>query len=395
MPMDESKQNLYVLSGAIFLASLSWNQIIPFLPLFMWEMGVEHRLLDWVGVVYALQSAAGIVALPLWGKLADRYGRKPMAVRAGLCLSSIYFGMSFCRTPLELAVLRFLNGALTGFIPSSMALIAANTPEERTPQAVATAQTASAVGLILGPAIGGVLASAVGYRASMHISGAVVLLSTVLVWLLVQEKDSAPLTAQTGILEDLLGSFKSRVLTSVMLTVFLYGLYIASVGPLLALYLTEMGGSVSSTGLVLSMPPLAVTLTAHLWVRLGKTWGYHRIIQVGLLGASASAVLLMFVSSVQTFASVFFVAGVFLAALYSSAAAVLCTRVRVSIRGQAYGMQQSATMIGTLVGPLVATRIASSFGVPWVFLFLAIMSLVGVAFFSRLAAPWEEAEPLQ
>ncbi|HYH05153.1 MAG TPA: MFS transporter, partial [Bacillota bacterium] len=92
---------------------------MPFLPLFIQDLGVKDGIAFWSGMILAAQTVASIVMMPLWGKVADKYGRKPMIIRAGICLALIYLGMSLCQTLWQLLLLRLLNGMLTGFIPSS------------------------------------------------------------------------------------------------------------------------------------------------------------------------------------------------------------------------------------------------------------------------------------
>ena len=389
--MPYHRRNLYILSASIFLTCVSWNQIIPFLPLFIKQMGVKQNLLSWVGWIFALQSAASVVSMPYWGKLGDKYGRKPMAIRAGLCLSAIYCGMALCHTPLQLAALRFLNGALTGFIPSSMALIATNTPEEEAPRAIATAQTAAAAGLIVGPAIGGLLASLLGYRGSMVFSGALIFLSVIAVWLMVQEKNKASVVEQTSLLQDFATALQSPVLSSIMLTVMVTGIFGAAITPILALHLSRLNHGVPDwfTGLVFSLCPAALLLTAHAWSRFGERNGYQRGIQIGLIGIAISALALTFVRDVWVFAGVFFVTGLFLAAINPSTGALICTRVDPTFRGRAYGMQSSATMVGTVAAPLIATRIGMEFGLAYVFTFIGIIALAGTVAFTVLAGGWE------
>ena len=382
--MPYYRKNLLILSTTIFLTAVSWNQVMPFLPLFMKDMGLKHNLLGWVGIVFAIQSAASIIAQPFWGKMGDKYGRKPMAIRAGLCLAGIYFAMSVVQTPMQLAVLRFLNGALTGFIPMSMALIATNTPQELAPRSIATAQTASAAGLIVGPAIGGLLAGLVGYRGSMQVSGSAVFISTLLVLWLVQERSRDEVVEPTSLLQDFAISLRSKVLSSVMLTVMVYGVFVAAISPILALHLSSMSShaTVWLTGIVFSLPPIALVLTAHSWTRLGERWGYHHGIQIGLVGAGLCGLGLSLIHNIWMFSGLFFVTGIFLAALNPSTGAIICTRVKASFRGRAYGMQSSASMVGSLVAPLAATRIGAAFGLSSVFTFIGISALVGsFAFF--------------
>jgi len=284
-----------------------------------------------------------------------------------------------------LAVLRFLNGALTGFIPMSMALIATNTPQKHAARSIATAQTASAAGLIVGPAIGGLLAGLVGYRGSMQVSGTAVFISTLLVLWLVQERSRDEIVEPTSLFQDFSIALRSKVLSSVMLTVMLYGLFVAAISPILALHLSNMNGretTVWLTGIVFSLPPIALVLTAHSWTRFGERMGYHRGILIGLVGAGLCGLALALVHNLWLFSGIFFVAGIFLASLNPSTGALICTRVEAGFRGRAYGMQSSAAMLGSLVAPLAATRIGAAFGLSSVFAFVGISALIGsLAFF--------------
>lgn len=380
--MPYYKRNLIVLSTTIFLASVSWNQVIPFLPLFVRDLGTtsEKAVLNWMGVIFALQSLSSVFAMPLWGKMGDKYGRKPMAIRAGICLAGIYFAMSVCRTPVQLALLRFLNGALTGFIPMSMALIATNTPETKAPRYIATAQAASASGLIVGPAVGGLLASVMGgYRASMEVSGAVVVLSTLIVWWLVKEPNKLEGTETTSLLDDLRMSLQSKILSAIMLAVMVLGVYYASLSPVLTLHLTRIRGSSPEwlIGAVYALPSVAMVLTAHVWASVGKRRGYFFSVQIGLAGAAVAAIALAFIHEIWAFAALYLMGGLFSSAIGPSTGALIATRVPENFRGRAYGMQQSATTLGSLIAPLLATRIGTSFGISAIFWFIGIVSFLG------------------
>lgn len=389
--MPNYRRNLYILSATIFLAAASWTQVMPFLPLFLKEMGVrDDVLLQWSGVVYSVQSIASIVTLPLWGKLGDKYGQKPMALRAGFCLVGIYFAMSFCTAPWQLALCRFLNGAITGFIPGSVALIATNTPRQHAPRAVATAQTASSAGQIIGPAIGGLLAGIVGYRGSMRISGTAVLISVLLVWILVREAKKPAPTENTSLLQDFMFSLRSPVMASIMLSVMLYGMFVTGVNPILAIHLGNLGHDLPMwlKGAVFSLIPVAFVISAHPWTRYGERCGYQKSIMIGVTGAAACAIAVAFVHNVWLFAAIFFVAGVFLAAISPSAGAIICVKVPEGFRGRAYGMLSSAGTMGALVAPLAATSVAASLGMPSVFAFIGIVFIAGLLIFRLLVGRW-------
>lgn len=376
---------------AMFLASVSWSQVLPFLPLFLREMGVAKKdLLQWSGVVFAAQSLASIITLPFWGKLGDKYGQKEMTLRAGFFLVLIYFGMSVCRTPLELAVLRFLNGALTGFIPGSIALIATNTPKAVAPRSVATAQTCAAAGGIAGPAIGGLLNTAFGFRGTMQVSGTAVLISAILVAILVKVTNRPEPPEKTSLLQDFRVSLKSPVTSSIMLTMLLSAAYMTAIQPFLALHLAKMVSKRYDwvIGPVFSLPALAFLLSAHPWTRFGERRGFDQSIRYGLIGAAVCAFLLSLANNIWTFSLLFFLAGLCLATTSPSSGAVICTKVEEGFRGRAYGMLYSASTLGAFLAPLASSNIAAAAGIPWVFVSIGCLLIAGTIAFNSLAARW-------
>jgi len=377
--MPYYRRNIVVLSATIFLTALSWNQVVPFLPLFLKEMNVGRHLFQWVGVVFSAGAVASIIAMPFWGKMGDSYGRKAMVIRAGVCLTGIYFGMSICRAAWQVALFRFLNGALTGFIPGSVTLIATNTPREFAPRSVATAQSASAAGLIVGPAVGGLLAELIGYRGAMRISGLCVGICTLLVWLLVQEPNKGERPEKTSLLQDFSVSLRSPVMSSMMLAVMAAWMFSAAIGPFLTLHLHGMdrGAPDWLAGAVFALPAAAFLLSAHSWTRLGERVGYERAILTGLIGGGVATIALAFASSIWVFGLLYFVAGVWMAAVSPSAGAMMCTQIEESFRGRAYGMLQSAGMLGALIAPLAATQIASVFGLRAIFALTGVICIAG------------------
>jgi MFS transporter, DHA1 family, multidrug resistance protein len=402
--MPYYKRNICILSVTVFLASLSWQQVVPFLQDFLNQLGAGRQLYVWTGVIFAVPSLAAIIMQPLWGKLGDSYGRKPMIIRAGVCLAGVYFGMSICHAPWQLALCRFLNGALTGFIPGSFALIATNTPEELAPKYTATVQTASNVGLIIGPFLGGVLAAAFGYRGSMVVSGTAVLVSTMLVWLLVSEPNKVSLVEKTSLIEDFGVALRSRVQRSVLFVVMLSWSYSVAIGPYLVKYLEAMPYHapiwVSARGgdwlhhvlptLVFALPAVGFVLTAHRWTDRGSRWGYDRTIMVGLIGGGIGAIGLFFINNIWLFAFAYLATGVFTATLGPSIAALTCTRVDESFRGRAYGIQQSAGTAGAFVTPLIVGLIATCWSRAGVFVFVGSMFVVGAIVFQGMARRWEK-----
>lgn len=390
--MPIHKRNLYILSLTIFLAAISWNQVMPFLSKFLQQMGVsKENLMFWVYGAFILQSISAIVAQPMWGKLGDKYGQKPMIIRAGICLTFIYLGMSYCVTPWQLALLRFLNGALTGFIPGSIALIATNSPTNEAPGAVATAQTASAAGQIIGPAVGGILAEWLGYRGSMQISGAAVMFSTILVVIFVKEATKARVAEKTSLIQDVRMSIQSPVLASIMLASIVIGIFGNAIYPVLAVHLSNISvGKMPDwiTGIIFSLPSAAFLIAARIWTELGARNSYATIIQIGLIGSAICAFVLAMIHSILAFSIAFFISGLFLASISPSTAALIAVKVRSSFHGRAYGIQQSAVTVGALIAFIFAGIIGGKYGPAAIFVFIGVSFVIGAAFFPMSVRRW-------
>ena len=380
-------RNVIILSTAIFLAAFSWNQVVPFLPLFLKQLGAGENVVSWSYAIFICQALAGLIAQPIWGKIGDTVGRKPMVLRAGVCLVAIYFGMSVCTAPWQVAIFRFLNGALTGFIPSSMALVATNTPEKNAAGYVATTQTAAAAGLIMGPAIGWILADALGIRTSMHVSGSAVLLSTLLVWWLVKEPNKATPEEKTSLFQDFHMAIRSPVLGSMMFAVMVVMFFNSAINPVLALHMGKLDGSAPSwlPGVIFSLPAVAMVLFAHRWTRIGELWAYNKVIVLGLACGGIGGLALALVYNIWLFAAVYFAAGIFMAAVMPTVGAVICVDVEESFRGRAFGMRQAAGMLGALLAFAVGLYVGTAFGIRAIFLLAGSVLAAGAPIYYLIA----------
>jgi len=387
------KRNLFILSITVFLASTSWQQIVPFLPKFLKEIGGggEHFEL-WVSLIFASQSLAAIIAQPSWGKLGDNLGRKPMILRAGFCLSGIYFAMSICHAPWQLLICRFLNGALTGFIPGAFSLVSTNTPEDKAPRYVAILESTANIGLIVGPSLGGVMAYCMGYRFSMTVSSIAVLLATLAVWAFVEEPNKVHPVEKTSLAQDFGMALKSSVMSSLMVTIMLAWAFGNSINPFLIIHLDQLSGWRPwwFPSLTYSLPGIAFVLSAYRWSVIGQKIGFDKTIIIGMSGVAIGGAALFFIHNIWLFALVFFLTGLCLATLSPGAGAITCTRVPQDFRGRAYGIQQSSGTFASFCVVLLSGQIAKHFGFSSIFLFVAGMYILGLIVFKRKVAHWDD-----
>lgn len=379
--MPVYRRNLIVISFTIFMVAAAWGQIIPLLPLFLKELGVTKSIALWSGLIFSTQALAAMIMQPYWGRLGDRVGRKAMILRAGCALVVIYFLIGHCRTGWQLLALRMLNGALTGFIPGSLALLATNTPDGLSGRYVATAQSASAIGGITGPVFGTVLAALFGLRWSFRVSGSIALLATTLVFFLVREERRPVPGPQTSLLADLRTTASLPAMPLVLGVAFLSAGVNPAIQAVLALHLPNLAGKPPAWvyGSIYALPGVAFATCAILWTWVAEKRTRRGVMALGLAGSMFSLLLLGVIQSIWLFVPVYLILGIFLAALAPNAAALMAEQVPANMRGQAYGIWQGANTFGQFVMPLAAGAVGASWGLPWVFVALATIMAGGAA----------------
>ena len=117
------KRNLAVTWIAELLAISGFSLVLPFLPYYVQELGIteQSQVALWSGLLLSSQSAVMAVASPIWGTVADRFGRKPMVVRAMIGAGLTMGVMGFAQNVYQLLALRILMGVLTGTITAATA----------------------------------------------------------------------------------------------------------------------------------------------------------------------------------------------------------------------------------------------------------------------------------
>jgi MFS family permease len=188
------RRNLLVLPPANLLCGLGFSLSWPFVPLMVRGLGVRENLETWVGYMLLVFYLVSFAVNPLWGGIADHYGRKPMVLRAMLGMGFAMLLVPFAPTPLWFAGLIMVVAVFNGFTPAGVALLVANTPPGRIGRAVSWAQTGGLVGQALGPALGAALAALIDRHHALYwISGGLMLSGGILVALFVREvKQLAP-----------------------------------------------------------------------------------------------------------------------------------------------------------------------------------------------------------
>lgn len=363
--MEIWKRNLLVLWIGVFFTSASFNMVIPFLPIFLLELNVHENTEIWSGVLFSAAFFAGAFASPFWGRLADKYGRKPMIIRAGFVLFVVYTLAAFVTNPYQLLVLRILQGLLSGFIPGAIALIGTNTPSDKTGYALSMISTASASGGIMGPLIGGVIAQLVGNRLSFASAGLLVFIATLLIIFWVKEDNFSPSKEKGSVRNDLRIAFSNRPLMLVLLLTVVTSCSIMTIEPILPLYILEVGGSMDKAsllaGIIFSLPGIASVIMAPYWGKWADKVGFNRILFIGLLGGALGTFSQIIFSNIWGFSITRFIFGLFFCAVFPALNGLVVKTTAENFRGRAFSLNQTATQLGGMFGPMIGGFIGGIF----------------------------------
>lgn len=383
------KKNLFVLSIAVFIAGIAFSEIMPFLSLYINTLGnFSHQQLNfWSGIVYSGTFIVSAVVSPWWGKLADKKGRKPMILRAGIGMSVVIACMGLVQNVWQLLLLRMLQGVLAGFISNSNALVATETPKTNSGQALGTIASATTAGTLLGPLVGGALTSIFSYRITFMITGGLLLLCSILVLFFVHEDDFKPVTAKK--LDKASGVIKSlrspHLIFGLLLTTLIIQAANNSINPIVSLYVRQLlnghGNVVFISGVIAALPGIATFLVASRFGALGDKIGTHKIIVAGFIAASIFFFLTAFVRNTVELGILRFLVGFSDACLFPQVQTMLTKNSPAAVTGRIFSWNQSAMYIGNIVGPLLGSFVSGMFNYSMVFIVTTVIVLINLLLF--------------
>ena len=384
------RRNLWTLAFAVMLSGSSYTMLIPFLPLYLLDIGASSQDVNmWSGLVLSVTFLVAAVLAPYWGRCADKSGRRRMVMRSGFSLAVVYFLGSLVRNPLDLFFVRLLQGFANGFVPAAMAIVAASTPKEHLGFSLGIMQTTLLIGGILGPLVGGTLSHVFGMRLSFVVAAGIIFCSTLLVgWLVVEPEteNGSACQEQGSMLEDLKTSLANRQLVQMMLLLFAVQAVGMVLQPVIALYVAELQGSMEGValkaGLVFSLAGVAGALAAPVWGRLGQTRGFFKIMLIAFLGAGVFNLWQFFASDIYQFGVLQFFYGLFIVGVFPAINAIAISSADADAQGRVFGLTTTANQLGQMLGPVLGGVISSWLGIASVFLFTgSILILLGVLVF--------------
>ncbi|WP_077618482.1 MFS transporter [Bacillus sinesaloumensis] len=381
--MPTWQRNLWVLWIGVFFTASGFSMVIPFLPIFLLEIGVHENTELWSGLIYGAAFFAGAFATPFWGRVADKYGRKPMIIRAGFALFLVYTLMAFVTNPYQILGLRVMQGLLTGFIPGAIALVGTNTPTKNVGYALSMISSAAATGMILGPLLGGGLAELFGNRWAFGSAGIIVLFATILIIFFVREENFKASKEKGSVIKDFSIAISNRPFLLVLILTLMVSCSTMIIDPILPLYIAGIASNSSYatllTGFVIALPGLASALFAPVWGKWADKVGFHRILFIGLLGAGIGTLAQIIFTHIWGFSMIRFVYGIFFCAIFPALNGLIVKYTPEDFRGRAFSLNQTANQIGGMFGPLIGGLLGGIFPTQMLFTVTGILLLVAMA----------------
>ena len=362
----DGRLSFVVLLVSQLAATMGFTFVLPFMPIYVQALGVEDAgsAAAWAGVINSSTAVTMALAAPLWGRLGDRVGLKPILLRATVAGSIVIGLMGLVGNPWQLLALKTLQGCLTGTVAAATVLVSATAPAKRAGARLGTLQMVIFLAAAAGPFFGGAFADLVGIRASFGVTAALLAASAVLISIWVKEERSSGETEDEGSVEAE-GPLPYRRLAPSLLALFVIQMTIMSAAPALPGLLSNLMDEpvrVALAGWVIATGAVAASVGSLVGGKLAARFGARKVIIWTLLLAGISALPQAEVDSVTMLWALRLLTGLFVGTVIPVANLAIRGSVHSGRQGEAFGVAGTATSAGNAVGPLAGGLLASSFG---------------------------------
>jgi DHA1 family multidrug resistance protein-like MFS transporter len=354
------RQNLFAVTAATFIGFTGFTLVMPFLPLYFQQLGVTDvgDIALWSGLSLGVTPAVTALMAPLWGRLADRVGRKIMIERSLVSFVIVMSAMAFVTKAWHVFALRAIQGLFAGYGALALTMAADVAPKDRMAFAIGTVQTAQRLGPALGPVIGGTVAQLVGLRHAFFVTAAFYVVALVLVFTMYKEPSaSAPRHAN----RDGRVTFRSVLAFEnfILLVGVVFGLTFVdrSFGPVLPLYVAELGTSLSDvpilSGVLFSMGAGAGAIGNHLCRAFLARHSSRAVIAASAAMGSIGALAYVFAGGMPLLVLGTPLLGLAIGAASTAAYTAAGAVIPAQSRGTGFGLLSTGSLLGLALSPVI------------------------------------------
>ncbi len=380
--MQPWKRTFYIMWVAQFCSIMGFSFVLPFMPLYVRQLGItgDANVAWWAGLASSATGFSLMVFSPIWGHLADRYGRKPMVLRSMFGGAVVLALMGLSRNVTDLIILRAIQGALTGTVTASVAMVASVVPARRTGFALGMMQAAVFTGGSFGPLLGGEMWDRLGPQAPFLAAGIVL--------------GVGGLVVKFGVVEDFTrhpasekhrrGSFRQVITATGFLVAALVIFQIQFANmvrqPVFVLFIEQLYGSGESVarfvGRLMFVAGLVAAVFAGVFGRYADTWGHKRMLVLCTALAGLAVLPQAFARNVWELAGLQVVFGLAVAGMMPSVNAIVTNMIAPQNLGKAFGVTSSVRCLGMTLGPLTGGYLAIHTGLRGPFVVTGVLLLV-------------------
>lgn len=376
------KRNLFACWIGVFIAAIGMSEVAPILPLYLQYLGIENTSLisKLSGITFGSTYFVSAIFAPIWGHAADRMGRKPIILRAGIGLSIVYLLMGIAPNATVLLILSMVQGAFTGYGSACNPLIATQTDKEHVGYALGTLSTAGIAGSLLGPIVGGAIEDVFGLQAVYFIMSALLFIAFLVTMLLVKESFVREDKKSQG-LREIWNSVPQKELTVVVwITFFILMIGLYSIEPIMTQYISQLHPDASHialiSGLVFSVSGLSNIISAPRLGKLSDKIGANKVILISLIAAGILYIPQAFVQNPWQLLVFRFLLGFAMGGLIPSVNIMIKKITPNALTGQIFGLNMSFGYLGVFTGSAVGGQIAGQFSIRYIFYFASALMLL-------------------
>lgn len=389
------QRNLAVGVVSELLAMTAFTFVDPLIPLYIQKVGnfsVDEAAF-WAGLAASGLGISMFLISPVWGLLADRYGRKLMVLRSMFGGAMVLTLMAFAPNVWVIIILRWIQGLLTGSVAAITALASSIAPRNRMSFAVGIVMLAVFSGQTIGPIIGGFIADRMGYQMTFYLSGGFLLVGGTIILFWLKEDFQRPPQGNINPLRSMLRLSMSKQMLPLLGIMCLLSVGQSMVNPIISLRVKEInmaGKAATTSGLIFSLTGLTAAVSSFVGGRLGQRISLPKIMAFCIFGIGLLYLPLMWAATIGLFATFQILTGLLRGGQATSTNAMVGSSVTKDEQGSAYGLGQSASSLGGGIGPLIGGVLATAIGLRPIFAVSAgIFILSGFLTVRLLARPFK------
>ncbi len=357
-----------------FVNSAALSEIVPILPLYINHLGVHNtqQVEILTGLAFGCTTLVAALFTPLWGNLADKYGRRPMMLRSSLGIALTLILTGYVCNIYQLLGARFIMGIVAGFNATAVTLIATQVPQDKAGWALGTLNTGMIGGMLFGPVIGGYLIEVTSFTTLFTLMGLCVAIAFFLTLFFIKENFTPP-SKKLASFTTLWKSFPHK---SIVVTMFLSSFFtqaaLFSIEPIITIYIHMLSPNTSHlafiSGIIFASAGFSSFLTSPYLGRIADRIGPYRVFLVGIIASAICFIPQAFVQNEWQLMFFRLLTGIAFGSIYPTLNAVLKRFTPPETAGRIFSYMQSGQFLGVFAGSVLGGQLSATFGIPHMFL---------------------------